>query len=72
MDELKAARTALEKIKDKAHGLALFNPVEETSRAAWDIFWLATAGLEGQPKASALACFTKLSGVPTDDIERQL
>lgn len=63
---------ALEKIKSKAYELALFNPDEKVARKAWDIFWLAVAGLEDREKASALGTFTELSGVPTDDPERSL
>ena len=63
---------ALKKIKDKAYELALFNPDEKVAREAWNIFWLTVAGLEGKEKASALDTFSELSGVPTDDPERNL
>ena len=63
---------ALEKIKSKAYELALFNPDEKVARKAWNIFWLAVAGLEGRDKAAALATFSELSGVPTDDPERHI
>jgi len=61
---------ALEKIKSKAYGLALFNPDQETAVAAWDIFWLSVAALEGREKASALTVFSALSGIATDNPER--
>lgn len=65
-------RKALRKIRHKAHLLGAYNLREDVARQIADIFWLSSAGLEGREKAAALDTFTTLSGIPTDDPERNL
>lgn len=65
-------RQALEKIKAKAHALSAYNLRDDVAREIWDIFWLASTGLEEREKAAALDTFTQLSGIPTDSPERSL
>jgi len=65
-------RKALKKIKHKAHLLGAYNLRSDVARMIADIFWLASAGLEGREKAVALETFTRLSGIPTESLERRL
>ena len=65
-------RRALKRIRHEAHLLGAYNLRDDVARKIANIFWLASAGLEGREKAEALDTFTKLSGIPTDGAERKL